>query len=204
MLSLSTWSCVFVWYAQPSVTLFALWIWHLFFVQAWHATQSILVSVVVGLCWQLLTKLMAYLQFVVGVAAVQQVLSYSWHVSVCEVSVWNFRTTGLQENVAVRILRTRRWQNSFFIHFHVRWLIVAVHHSVTFVNVTHMLIKIFHIGRLQSVSTLITEVKFCWRMHICQYLHITLVLPHYYCHVTICPVPDVTLFHFQCLAFEVI
>ena len=68
-----------------------------------------------------------------------------------------------------------------------------------------MLIVILHNGLLQGVSTLITEVTFCrWNMRICQHFHIMLVLSYYYCHVTICPVPDVTVFHFQCLAFEII
>jgi hypothetical protein len=38
---------------------------------------------------------------------------------------------------------------------------VAVGHSVTFVNVTHVSIVI-HNGWLQGVSTLITKVTFCW------------------------------------------
>jgi len=105
-----------VWYAQPSVTLFALWIWHLFFVQAWQATQSILVLVVVYQCWQLLSKLKAYLQFVGGVAAVQQVLSYSWHVSLWSLHV-KLRTAGLQENVAVENFEVEEMKEQFLRPF---------------------------------------------------------------------------------------
>ena len=81
---------------------------------------------------------------------------------------------------------------------------VAVHHSVTFVNVTRMSIVILRNGRLQGVSTLITKVTFFWWiMNICQHVHDTFVLPNYCCHVTMCPDPNVAPFHFQCLASAV-
>jgi hypothetical protein len=52
--------------------------------------------------------------------------------------VWNFRTAVLQENVAVENFEVKEMKEQFFIHFHVWRLIVAVHRSVTFVDVTHM------------------------------------------------------------------
>ena len=77
---------------------------------------------------------------------------------------------------------------------------VAVCHSVTSVNVTHMSIVILHSVRLQGVSTLITKVTFFWWiMNICQHVHVAFVFK-YYCHGTTCPVPCVFLFQIQRIA----
>jgi hypothetical protein len=143
------------WVAQPNITLFTLWIQHFFCVQAWHTTQSILIAVIVGMCWWLLSsrqpilwqKLMAYRHFLEGLAAVQQVLPYS-----SQVSVWclcEARTTGFQENVAVQNCEFEEMKEQF-LHPFLRTATdrVAVRHSVTLVTITHMSVVILHNGQL--------------------------------------------------------
>jgi len=152
------------WNAQPNITLFALWIQRLFFVRAWRTTQSILVAVIVGKCWWLLSsrqpiflqKLMAYFQFLGCMAAVQQVLAY-----LSQLSVWSLcetlRTTGLQENVVVQNCEVKEMKEQFLHPFPCTATDrVAVCDSVT---VAHMFILILHRGQLQDVPTVTTKVN---------------------------------------------
>ena len=71
-----------------------------------------------------------------------------------EVSVWNFRTTGIQEHMAVQ--RLRRWKNSFLLPFPCTVTDrIANGHSVTFVDVPHMSFVV-HNGWVWVFSSLIT------------------------------------------------
>jgi hypothetical protein len=65
--------------------------------------------------------------------------------------------------VAVQNCEVEEMKKQFFHPFPLTATdAIAVGHSVTFVNVTHVSIVILHNGWLQGVSTLITKVTFCW------------------------------------------
>jgi hypothetical protein len=45
---------------------------------------------------------------------------------------------------------------------------IRVHCAVTLVHIPHVSVVVLYCGRFQSVSVLITEITFCWRMmHVC-------------------------------------
>ena len=121
-----------------------------------------------------------------------------------DVPVWNCRTTGLKENVAVWNCEVEEMKEQFLRPFpRTATDRVAVGYSVTFIDVTLVLIVI-HNGWLQGFSTLVTKVTFCQLiMTIRQHVYVTFVLPEYRWLVTTCPDSNVIPFQSLCLSAEV-
>jgi hypothetical protein len=88
-------------------------------------------------------------------------------------------------------------RDSFFVRFHI-WQLAAVSHSVTFISTIHVVIVILYNGQLQVIYAVIKKATFYWWiMNMFQNVHIKLVLPNLYWHVTTCCDPNVTSFQFQ-------
>jgi hypothetical protein len=115
-------------YTQPSITLLALWIRHLFFVQPWHTTQSLPISVVVRQCWRLLSSRQLILVakaeglpticIVQGCGPASTIIFLIILKPLCEsLEHCDFRRIWL-----FRIVRSRRWRISCLINFQVLWL----------------------------------------------------------------------------------
>ena len=63
---------------------------------------------------------------------------------------------------------------------------VRVHHAVRFVYISHVFIIVQDYGRFHSFSVLVIEFTLQWqRMHVCQYVYFSFVLPYYGCQVTL-------------------
>jgi len=61
----------------------------------------------------------------------------------------------------------------------------SVHHVVTIVHILHVSVIVLYNEWFRSVSILITEISFCWRMmHIRQQVYVPFVLPYCGCEVT--------------------
>lgn len=70
----------------------------------------------------------------------------------------------------------------------------AVGSSVTFIDVTLVLIVIHNVWLLGLFCQLIMNIR--------QHVHVTFILPEYYCLVTTCPDSNIAPFQLQCLASE--
>ena len=93
----------------------------------------------------------------------------------------NFKPQEARMIQLLRMVRSIRWKNRFFIHIKVCLL---VHHVVRFVHISHVSIIVLYYGQFHGFSMLITEITFqWWRMYVHQYVYILFTIPHYGCQV---------------------
>jgi len=86
----------------------------------------------------------------------------------------------------LRMVRSRRWKNSFFLHFQVCLLREKKFcHAVRFLHISLVSVIALYFGRFHSFSLLITETTLQWhRMPVRQYVYISFVLPYHGCQIT--------------------
>ena len=97
----------------------------------------------------------------------------------------NFEPREVRMIKLLRMVRSRRWKNGFFVHFQVHLLIeLRCYHVVRFVYKSHVSIIVLYHGQLHGFSMFTIEITLqLQRMYVHQCVPFLFVLPHYGCQV---------------------